>query len=79
MKAIKTLADLFAVSRQHKAVVVPHHAAWNKPKPAAFMIHLPGIQLLALFRIGMYVYDKDGIVDAEFEPKENKEKDNEQE
>ena len=57
-KKIKTIEELSAAVGKFKAVTAPKLPAWKKPRPAAFMIHLPGIQLLRLFRAGMYVYVK---------------------
>jgi hypothetical protein len=39
-----------------QSVYVPKSPAWRKPRPAAFMIHLPGAVLVKLFDLGMYIY-----------------------
>ena len=44
--------------KSKKAVVVPKGSNWSKPRPAAFMINLPGVVLLRLFDLGMYIYNK---------------------
>jgi hypothetical protein len=53
---IRNLQDLHDAVKAHVAVVVPHWESFRKPKPAAFMIHLPGERLLWMFNSGMYVY-----------------------
>ena len=62
-RRINSLNDLAYMAERKKAVVVPKSHAWRKPRPAAFMIHLPGVCILRLFDAGMYKYIKtDDIV-----------------
>ncbi len=55
---ISTLWQLQMAIKSKKAVVVPKGFNWSKPKSAAFMINLPGVMLLRLFDLGMYIYKK---------------------
>ncbi|HYF37537.1 MAG TPA: hypothetical protein VD994_19705 [Prosthecobacter sp.] len=55
---INTLSDLHAACEQRKAVVVPSHAAWKKPKPAVFIMNLSGSVLHRLMRAGMFIYTR---------------------
>lgn len=55
---ISTLWQLQRAAKSKKSVIVPEGFVWSKPRPAAFMIHLPGIILLKLFDLGMYIYKK---------------------
>lgn len=57
---IQSLSRLKELSDERKSVIVPNDRTWNKPKPAAFVIHLSGVQLLLLFDYGMFVYEKEG-------------------
>jgi len=57
-KKIPNLTALKVASLNRKSVIVPNHSSFNKPKPASFMIGLPGIMLLDLFKLGMYEYEK---------------------
>ena len=71
---ISDLVSLHAASSNKRSVVVPKSWFWEKPKPAAVLIHESGAVLLLLFDLGMFIYEKDGpVVDAEFKPKKNKE------
>lgn len=56
---INTLKQLAKLVDERKAVYCPKRRPWNKPQPAAWMIHLPGIQLLKCFESGMYLYQKE--------------------
>jgi hypothetical protein len=58
---ISTLLQLKEAADQRKAVVVPKSHPWSKPKPAIVLLHQPGITLLRLFDLGMYVYQKKEI------------------
>ena len=58
-KRIDTLKKLDHAVTKSKAVIVPGNLAWVRPKPSAFVIHLPAIQLLRLFKLGMYEYIKE--------------------
>ena len=55
---INTLCELEIAADNHYSVVVPRSTTWNKPKPAAFMIHLSGVILLRCFKSGMYCCKK---------------------
>ena len=58
MITVTDLTHLKRLASERRAVYCPRHATWAKwPKPAAFMINLPGAQLEQLFRLGLYVYD----------------------
>ena len=58
-KPIRTLTGLKAAVKKRKAVVVPKSmTVWDRPKPAAVMIHLSGEILFKLFSMGMYIYKK---------------------
>jgi len=52
---IHDLNDLHASAQRKEAVVVPG-TNWANPKPAAFMINLPGSVLCRLFNRGMFIY-----------------------
>jgi len=56
MKQIVTLGELLKASQDRKAVYVPSSSSWKKPKPAAFIIGLPGRMLVRLFQQGMFIY-----------------------
>lgn len=58
MNQIKTLEDLAAAALNKQSVVVPTQTCWSRPRPAAFMQNQIGHVLLALFRAGMFVYEK---------------------
>ena len=53
---ISTLWQLHMAVKSKKAVVVPKGSNWSKPRPAAFMMNLPGAVLIRLFDLGMYIY-----------------------
>ena len=57
---ISTLWELHMAVKSKKAVVVPKSPCWSKPRPAAFMINLPGAVIVKLFDSGMYIYKKKG-------------------
>jgi hypothetical protein len=52
------LLTLASCAKDKKSIIVPGTRPWEKPRPAAWMINLPGITLNRLFEIGMYIYDK---------------------
>ncbi len=56
---IMSLDHLQDLVYKKRAVIIPKSWSWNRPRPAAFMIHLPGTVLLGLFEIGMYLYEKE--------------------
>ena len=57
---IETLEELHTAVVEHRAVVVPGMWVWGRARPAAFIIHQPGVVLLRMFTAGMYLYDKPG-------------------
>lgn len=56
---LNTLEELNQAKLNKQSVVVPSHRAWNKPKPAAFLMELSGTLLILLFKTGIYIYNKD--------------------
>jgi hypothetical protein len=65
---VNNLEELAALADQRRSVVCHGYGAWNRPKPAAFMISLHGRDLLLLFRSGMFAWVKDGPKKANPEP-----------
>lgn len=63
LRRVYALWELKQWVRCRRSVFVPTSFAWRKPRPAAFMINLPGTVLLDLFHMGMYVYEKKGGAD----------------
>ena len=57
MITVTDLTHLKRLASERRAVYCPKHFLWSKPKPAAFMINLSGVQLEQIFRLGLYVYD----------------------
>lgn len=57
MKQVCTLEQLDIVREFRCSVWVPRSSGFTKPRPAAFVIQLPGTVLLNLFKMGMYVYE----------------------
>lgn len=57
MKRILTIEELEAAMHDRRAVIIPG-TVWEKPKPAAVIIHLPGAVLLRLFKQGMFLYER---------------------
>ena len=57
-KRIINLHGLWLARQDRKSVICPTSRAWEKPRPAAFMMNLPGEILLRLFKGGMYLYKK---------------------
>ena len=55
---VTTLAELALLSEAKRSVICPKHPAWNRPRPAAWIIQLPGAMLLNMMECGMYVYEK---------------------
>ena len=53
-----TLAELALLSEAKRSVFCPRHAAWQRPRPAAWLIQLPGAMLMGIFAEGLYVYEK---------------------
>lgn len=61
---VTTLDGLSYLAMQRRSVFMPIHAAWKSPRPAAWVIQLPGVVLMGLFAEGMYVYEKDKSVES---------------
>lgn len=55
-RRIATLPGLMAAAKLRLAIVCPESHSFAKPKPAAWMIHLPGVILARLLESGIYVY-----------------------
>jgi hypothetical protein len=55
-KKITTLEKLFNVRAFKRSVVVPGWRGFETPRPAAFMMNLPGELLLRMFRSGVYLH-----------------------
>ncbi len=62
-KPVTTLAELADAAEKRQSVVCPSASVWRKPRPAAFMIHLPGAVLIRALSIGMYIYQPKGKTD----------------
>ncbi len=58
MKRIRTFAALMKAVDNRRAVVVPSCNPWKQPKPAAIIIHLPGLIVHRLLKRGIYLYEK---------------------
>ena len=43
---------------EHKAVIIPKSHAWSSPKPASVILHLQGVVILRLIKMGIYVYKR---------------------
>ena len=56
---VTTLAELALLSGAKRSVICPKYPAWNRPRPAAWIIQLPGAMLLNMMECGMYVYEKE--------------------
>lgn len=56
---VHSLRELHSLALGRRSVVVPSSRGFGKPRPAAFMINLPGMILLDLFQKGMYLYKKE--------------------
>lgn len=57
---VTRLEGLDLLVKMKRAVVCPKHRCWSGPRPAAFMLNMPGSVLLGLFASGMYEYRKGG-------------------
>ena len=55
---VTTLDGLAYLRSERKSVICPKHPAWNRPRPAAWIIQLPGAMLLNMMECGLYVYEK---------------------
>lgn len=51
-----TLPELERAALSKQCVIVPSDRCWHRRCPAAFIINLPGLTLLHLFRRGMFIY-----------------------
>ena len=60
---VTTLEELDTARFFRLSVVCPTSRAWNKPKPAAFIMNLSGDIILKLIRRGLYIYEKGTIYD----------------
>ena len=58
MEKIKSLEELKVAMDNRRAVVIPG-TVWEKPKPAAVIIHLPALVLLRLLKRGIYLYKRE--------------------
>ena len=59
-KRVLSLVDLHNLAEGRRAVHCPAARCWAKPRPAAFIIHLPGIVIHRLILAGLYLYQKAG-------------------
>lgn len=59
MRQVYILDELKDAADLRRSVIVPKSFAFNRPRPAAFIINLPGAILYQLFCLGMYVYEKE--------------------
>ena len=57
MQKVETLQELESAMNNRRAVVIPG-TVWEKPKPAAVIIQLPGTALVKLFKKGIYLYER---------------------
>ncbi len=57
---VKTLEHLEILSAMGRAVVLPQPPCWSKPRPAAFVINLPGAVILRMILAGLFVYEVPG-------------------
>jgi hypothetical protein len=53
---INTIKELKEVADNRKSIIIPKSRVWNMPKPASFLIQLPGIILVKLLEQGIYIY-----------------------
>lgn len=54
---IMSLADLMAAANNKQSVVAPRTVAWKEPRPAGFVINLPGLYLFDLiYRRELYIF-----------------------
>ena len=55
---VKTIHMLEKLADEHKAVIIPKSHAWSSPKPASVILHLQGVVILRLIKMGIYVYKR---------------------
>lgn len=57
---VTTLEGLAYLRSERKSVICPTYPVWRfpKPRPAAWIIQLPGAMLLNMMECGLYVYEK---------------------
>lgn len=55
---VTTLAELALLSEAKRSVITPRDRSWKRPRPAAWIIQLPGAMLMGIFAAGLYVYEK---------------------
>ncbi len=53
---ITTLQRLDVLRQLRCSVIVPGFLGFAKPKPAAFIMEMPGTIILRMFNTGMYMY-----------------------
>jgi len=58
MKRITTLKQLHKAVQNRRSVICPRFRVWSNPRPAAFVMHLPGCVLYSMIKRGMYLYDR---------------------
>jgi len=55
---IDSLDSLYRAACERRSVVCPTVHVWRCPRPAAFVLNLPGSVLRAMFQAGLYLYEK---------------------
>lgn len=55
-KRITTLEELGTAALDRKAVVIPSHPAFTKPRAAAFIVSMQARQVLGLLHQGLFIY-----------------------
>jgi len=55
---ITTLQHLVRVMEHRGSVVCPSLFCWSKPRPAAFILQLPGRVIHRLLHAGLFFYDR---------------------
>jgi hypothetical protein len=53
---ITTLYQLRTLALNKRAVICPKLEPWKKPKPAAFVINLPGLVIERMISSGMFLH-----------------------
>jgi len=56
---INNLDTLHWAAQMHRAVVCPTSVGFKRPRPAAFVLNLNGGVLRRMFKVGMYLYEKE--------------------
>lgn len=57
MKRVRSLDGLMAAALDRRAVICPKSPAYRGPRPAAWVIHLPGAILHRMLKTGLYIYE----------------------